>query len=279
MIGASLSDESTNLRERDFRLARRLGFTLIELLVVISIIALLIALLLPALSKAKEAARQAICMSNQKGIVLGILNYVTDTNGQFPTYDVGIYYSSPPYDHEGFGALYPIKGYMTTKQLGRCPSAYKPGEWTAWALQGDGGQGYVVNTAWPSANWGLFGIVGRFNEAPADIDEVDRAGNVVTLFEMSRPQGEVGDSQHSFHRFQFWSPNLLYEVFFRPFHGGNDSMNFTFVDGHGKLIDCREIPPTQMPEPLAGDPDWDAERISLRKDYDGTPLYARKGSR
>ena len=56
---------------RQFTQSRPLGFTLIELLVVISIIALLIALLLPALSKAKEAARQAMCMSNQKGIVIG----------------------------------------------------------------------------------------------------------------------------------------------------------------------------------------------------------------
>ena len=114
------------------------GFTLIELLVVISIIALLIALLLPAFRQAKEATRQVICLSNEREIVLGTLNYVTDTNGLFPVYNVGIFDSAPVgqtpgghfYDHEGFGPFHPIKGYLRTKQVCRCPSAYEPGEWT-----------------------------------------------------------------------------------------------------------------------------------------------------
>ena len=272
---------------RQFTQSRPLGFTLIELLVVISIIALLIALLLPALSKAKEAARQAMCMSNQKGIVIGLLNYTTDTNGTFPTYDTGIFYSTPPYEDDGFGALYPIKGYLTTKQVARCPSAWKPGDWTAdvwptvnWAPYGDGGQGYVVNTTWSGADWGLFGTVGHnVNYSPADIDDVDIPSIVVTLFEMARPNGEVGDAQHSFHKYQFWAPRevagygYLYSIVFRPFHGGNDSMNFTFVDGHGELLDCRDIPINQEPEPPSGDPDWDSKGISLRKDYQGP--YAR----
>jgi len=268
------------------------SFTLIELLVVISIIALLIALLLPALRQAKEAARQVICLSNEREIVLGTLNYVTDTNGLFPVYNVGIFDSAPVdqtpgrhfYNHKGFGPFHPIKGYLRTKQVCRCPSAYQPGEWTrplagkvntTLPLSGDGSQGYVVNTNWPNTGWGLFGTVGQyyihpeFITEPAEIDHVEIPVRVVTAFEMSRPIGEQGDAQHSFHHFQFWSPNGLYDVTFFPFHGGHDSMNFAFVDGHGQLIDCREIPPTQIPESLAGNPDWDAEGISFRKNYAG----------
>jgi len=63
---------------------RKGGFTLIELLVVISIIALLIALLLPALGHAKESAENAICMSNQRQLVLAEAAFTGDHDGVFP---------------------------------------------------------------------------------------------------------------------------------------------------------------------------------------------------
>ncbi len=54
--------------------ARR-AFTLIELLVVIAVIALLISMLLPALGAARGTARQVVCQSNLRQVVVGVSGY------------------------------------------------------------------------------------------------------------------------------------------------------------------------------------------------------------
>ena len=87
---------------------KKKAFTLIELLVVISIIALLIAILMPALNKAREQATGAVCLGNQKALVMAYLMYADENEDRVvgaktnlllsdgtPTY---AWVDTPPYD-------------------------------------------------------------------------------------------------------------------------------------------------------------------------------------
>lgn len=58
------------------------GFTLIELLVVIAIIALLISIIVPSLKMAKNAAKEVVCMNNEKQIGLFLSMYADANNNE-----------------------------------------------------------------------------------------------------------------------------------------------------------------------------------------------------
>jgi prepilin-type N-terminal cleavage/methylation domain-containing protein/prepilin-type processing-associated H-X9-DG protein len=67
---AQLGSDQFNTRSR--------AFTLIELLVVIAIIAILAAILFPVFAQAKAAAKQTVCLSNQKQVALAAVMYEND---------------------------------------------------------------------------------------------------------------------------------------------------------------------------------------------------------
>jgi prepilin-type N-terminal cleavage/methylation domain-containing protein/prepilin-type processing-associated H-X9-DG protein len=70
---------------------RRAAFTLIELLVVIAIIAILASILFPVFAQAREKARGVTCLTNQKQLALGLVQYLQDYDETYPRvqyYDV-----------------------------------------------------------------------------------------------------------------------------------------------------------------------------------------------
>jgi len=90
------------------------GFTLIELLVVIAIIAILAAILFPVFAKVREKARQTSCLSNEKQLGLGFLQYEQDNNESMPFDTSGVYY-----DEQGWaGEIYP---YVKSTGVFTCP--------------------------------------------------------------------------------------------------------------------------------------------------------------
>lgn len=87
------------------------AFTLIELLVVISILAVLAAILFPVFGRARENARRSSCLSNQKQLGLGFLQYQSDNDGAFPfTNHVS-----------GLSWTLTLDSYIKNRQIFRCP--------------------------------------------------------------------------------------------------------------------------------------------------------------
>ena len=76
---------TTNQRScHSFPTHTKRGFTLIELLVVIAIIAILAAILFPVFQKVRENARRTSCTSNLKQVLLGVTQYVQDSDEVLP---------------------------------------------------------------------------------------------------------------------------------------------------------------------------------------------------
>ena len=96
---------------------KRSAFTLIELLVVIAIIAILAAILFPVFAKAREKARQTTCLSNNKQLGLGFLQYYQDWDEKFPASGVNLL-------GQGWaGLIYP---YVKSTGVYKCPDDSTP---------------------------------------------------------------------------------------------------------------------------------------------------------
>ena len=172
----------------------RAGFTLIELLVVIAIIAILAAILFPVFAKAREKARQISCLSNEKQLGLGLLQYNQDNDEYFPAgvpTAGGAYYGGSGWA----GEIYP---YVKSTGVYKCPD-----DPTANGL-GSGGQtltpvSYAINYA--AVDSGANGT--PFNN-PVKLAQFDSPAVTVLLLEIQGANGinvtdplEAGSPVHS----------------------------------------------------------------------------------
>lgn len=154
---------------------RKRGFTLIELLVVIAIIAILAAILFPVFAKAREKARQTACLSNQKQIGLGFLQYVQDNDEVFPAstyFGTGIgTFNDNGTQRTGNGILVgwadALQPYLKSVAVLHCPDDTVPQTQDPFADQyQNGGSGpgaytsyfYNVTVGSPGANYNGAGL-------------------------------------------------------------------------------------------------------------------------
>ena len=160
----------------------RRGFTLIELLVVIAIIAILAAILFPVFAKVRAKARQITCISNEKQIGLGFMQYVQDydetlpfsrdctaaniftpkelewKDGIYPYLQSGgrPYNNGQPYADHGSGGVFECPenttAWSSSQSWGSGPGL--PGDETtryprSYTLNGDAGLNEQGSTIWP----------------------------------------------------------------------------------------------------------------------------------
>ncbi|MES2465217.1 MAG: DUF1559 domain-containing protein [Armatimonadota bacterium] len=158
------------------------AFTLIELLVVIAIIAILAAILFPVFAQAREKARQTSCLSNEKQIGLGFMQYSQDYDETFPL---------SQWTSWNNGWAVAVQPYTKSYDVFTCPSDADLAAKTGWEWAG-GSLSYAPNSYGNScAN--LFGPVGGFgsclNMPSKSLGEVSRVAETILMAE--RHNGEV----------------------------------------------------------------------------------------
>jgi len=201
------------------------GFTLIELLVVIAIIAILAAILFPVFAKVREKARQTACLSNEKQIGLGIMQYVQDNDEMYP--QLRVWDSAATFGGNGFEtdywwsqAIYP---YVKSDKVYICPSNPDTGpvcpNKTTFAPFIH--ESYAMNTRVSQPN-------GWWSSQTGTMATVQEPANKIMICEATAEFIPSPDFM--------WPEISPTDMGTFDFAGHNGIENFVFCDGHAKAM-------------------------------------------
>ena len=206
---------------------KRRGFTLIELLVVIAIIAILAAILFPVFAQARESARKTSCLSNEKQIVLAMLQYCQDFDEMLPLgrqfpYVSGFNTNQPndqifsieneldPYIKIGLpygDARYGTVWNCPDDHLQRDDCSGGPGVDVGWITS------YAFPIFYPGDPIGRFGVIARHKGAGEQFYNGSMV-NSKTLAEIGRPADTIG-------LYEFYGADAGYSRFTASFRSNN----------------------------------------------------------
>jgi len=200
-------------------------FTLIELLVVVAIIGLLISLLLPSLSKAREAAKVAVCMSNQSQISKVLIMGINDYDGYFlPALDENQINWVKRVEGIMRGTEPPSNNVFKTNNKDHNRVWYCPSYEIDISLLGV--------TAWVHYGYNNSPLVGGGGSGKKDDDgnkTFGASGGLAAAVEEPTDTMLIGDAVHWAGDRGHWEMTFVNYNFRHHF---GKSMNFVFVDGH-----------------------------------------------
>jgi prepilin-type N-terminal cleavage/methylation domain-containing protein/prepilin-type processing-associated H-X9-DG protein len=197
------------------------GFTLIELLVVVAIIGILVSILMPSLHRAKDAAKQAVCMSNMSQISKAYTMYSTRNNGFLVSAETSGTHKGPIWvQHSRWNfdtniEKSPLWPYIKSKSVFQCSGETRHINLT----NGNYKRSYSLNVHLNGNGW-VTDIVRNFNliERPANtlqfVDEEDPRGTNLNSFVAGYTNKWVD-----------WPAN----------NHGNKGMPINYVDGHVQI--------------------------------------------
>ncbi len=209
------------------------GFTLIELLVVIAIIAILAAILFPVFAKAREKARQIACLSNEKQIGTGLLQYNQDFDETFPMR----YTDTDPADGHQRSWKDEIYPYIKSYAVFKCPS--NPAAQQLDSAANAKPAGFATSYAFWLPDIFLSGQFGHGASYPQKLAGIDQPSNALIILETSWVFPDAGPYLGYTEPADTTNNQVAGPSSYNSGHSKN-SGNIIYMDGHAKyrhLID------------------------------------------